>query len=140
MTLITDHPTKTEIATSVIAASARAMYSMPPDHGAEVVQLILNNPVLRDDWSAELAEMRNRINGLRIQLVEQIKASDIDGDYSFIQEEKGMFSFLGIDVPQVQKLVKEHSVYLVDSSRINVAGISNANIGHFVRSLRDVTS
>ena len=87
-----------------------------------------------------LAEMRNRINGLRIQLVEQIKASDIDGDYSFIQEEKGMFSFLGIDVPQVQKLVKEHSVYLVDSSRINVAGISNANIGHFVRSLRDVTS
>jgi aspartate aminotransferase len=116
------------------------MYSMPPDHGAEVVQLILNSPALRDDWSAELAEMRNRINGLRIQLVEQIKASDIDGDYSFIQEEKGMFSFLGIDVPQVQKLVKEHSVYLVDSSRINVAGISNANIGHFVKSLRDVTS
>ena len=106
MTLITDHPTKTEIATSVIAASARAMYSMPPNHGAEVVQLILNSPALRDDWSAELAEMRNRINGLRIQLVEQIKASDIDGDYSFIQEEKGMFSFLGIDVPQVQKLVK----------------------------------
>ena len=140
MTLITDHPTKTEIATSVIAASARAMYSMPPDHGAEVVQLILNSPALRDDWSAELAEMRNRINGLRIQLVEQIKASDIDGDYSFIQEEKGMFSFLGIDVPQVQKLVKEHSVYLVDSRRINVTGISNANIGHFVRSLRDVTS
>ena len=138
MTLITDHPGKTEIATSVIAASARAMYSMPPDHGAEVVQLILNTPELRNDWSAELTEMRNRINGLRIKLVEHINASDINEDYSFIQEEKGMFSFLGIDVPQVQTLVKKHSVYLVDSSRINVAGISNANIEHFVSSLNAV--
>lgn len=138
MTLITDHPGKTEIATSVIAASARAMYSMPPDHGAEVVQLILNTPALRDDWSTELAEMRNRINGLRIKLVERIHASDINEDYSFIQEEKGMFSFLGIGVSQVQALVKKHSVYLVDSSRINVAGISNGNIEHFVNSLSAV--
>jgi len=138
MTLICETDTQTATATTLIAASARAMYSMPPDHGAEVVQLILNNPALRSEWDAELTGMRDRINGLRAKLVEQTRKAGIDRDFGFIQNEKGMFSFLGVNVEQVQTLVRDYSIYLVDSSRINVAGINDANVEYLADSLAAV--
>lgn len=138
ITLICETAEMTAIGTTLIAAAARAMYSMPPDHGAAIVQLILNNPSLRHEWDKELTEMRNRINGLRSQLVRQIKAAGIERDFSFIEREKGMFSFLGVSVDQVQSLVKDYSIYLVNSSRINVAGINDNNIEYLVQSLAEV--
>ncbi|MSR12449.1 MAG: aspartate/tyrosine/aromatic aminotransferase, partial [Gammaproteobacteria bacterium] len=138
MTLICETAEATTIATTLIAASARAMYSMPPDHGAAVVQLIMNNPSLRQKWDKELTAMRNRINGLRSQLVRQVNAAGLDRDFSFIEREKGMFSFLGVSVAQVQSLVNDYSIYLVNSSRINVAGINDNNIEYLVQSLAAV--
>ncbi len=138
ITLICEKPETTAIGTTLIAAAARAMYSMPPDHGAAIVQLILNNPGLRHEWDKELTEMRNRINGLRSQLVRQIKAAGIDRDFSFIEREKGMFSFLGVSVDQVKSLINDYSIYLVNSSRINVAGINDNNIDYLVQSLAAV--
>ncbi len=138
MTLICETAEATTIATTLIAAAARAMYSMPPDHGAAVVQLIMNNPSLRQEWDKELTAMRNRINGLRSQLVRQVNAAGLDRDFSFIEREKGMFSFLGVSVDQVQSLVKDYSIYLVNSSRINVAGINDNNIEYLVQSLAAV--
>ena len=111
---------------------------MPPDHGAAVVKLILSNNALRTEWDAELTEMRNRINGLRAQFVKQIQSIGIDQDFSFIQREKGMFSFLGVDLNQVQSLVNDYSIYLVNSSRINVAGINDSNIEYLANSLATV--
>jgi len=138
ITLICEKPETTAIGTTLIAAAARAMYSMPPDHGAAIVQLILNNPSLRHEWDKELTEMRNRINGLRSQLVRQIKEAGIDRDFSFIEREKGMFSFLGVSVDQVKSLINDYSIYLVNSSRINVAGINDNNIDYLVQSLAAV--
>jgi aspartate aminotransferase len=138
MTLITQSDAETKTATTLIAAAARAMYSMPPDHGAEVVQLILNDPELRSEWDAELTAMRDRINGLRAKLVAQTRTAGIDRDFGFIENEKGMFSFLGVNVEQVQTLVKDYSIYLVDSSRINVAGINDANVEYMADSLAKV--
>ena len=138
MTLIADSDVTTAIATTQIAAAARAMYSMPPDHGAAVVQLILNDGALRSEWDAELTTMRNRINGLRAQLVKQFKAANMDEDFSFIEREKGMFSFLGLNVDQVQSLVNDYSIYLVNSSRINVAGVNDDNIDYLASSLAAV--
>ncbi len=138
MTLITQSDAETKTATTLIAAAARAMYSMPPDHGAEVVQLILNDPELRSEWDAELTAMRDRINGLRAKLVAQTRTAGIDRDFGFIENEKGMFSFLGVSVEQVQTLVKDYSIYLVDSSRINVAGINDANVEYMADSLAKV--
>jgi aspartate aminotransferase len=111
---------------------------MPPDHGAAIVQLILTNDVLRAEWDAELTEMRDRINGLRSQFVKQIQSIGIEQDFSFIEREKGMFSFLGVNVGQVQTLVNDYSIYLVNSSRINVAGINDANIEYLSNSLATV--
>ncbi len=135
MTLICDSDEATAVATTQIAAAARAMYSMPPDHGAAIVQLILNDSSLRQEWDAELTEMRNRINGLRAQFVKKIQSIGIPQDFSFIEREKGMFSFLGVNVDQVQSLVNDYSIYLVNSSRINVAGINDANIEYLATSL-----
>ena len=135
MTLICDSDAAATVATTQIAGAARAMYSMPPDHGAAIVQLILSNDVLRKEWDAELTEMRDRINGLRAQFVKQIQSIGIGQDFSFIEREKGMFSFLGVNVDQVQTLVNDYSIYLVNSSRINVAGINDSNIKYLANSL-----
>ena len=138
MTLICDSDAAATVATTQIAGAARAMYSMPPDHGAAIVQLILSNDVLRKEWDAELTEMRDRINGLRAQFVKQIQSIGIGQDFSFIEKEKGMFSFLGVNVDQVQTLVNDYSIYLVNSSRINVAGINDSNIKYLANSLATV--
>jgi aspartate aminotransferase len=138
MTLICDSDAAAAVAITQIAGAARAMYSMPPDHGAATVQLILSNDALRTEWDAELTEMRDRINGLRAQFVKQIQSIGIEQDFSFIEREKGMFSFLGVNVDQVQTLVNDYSIYLVNSSRINVAGINDSNIEYLSNSLAAV--
>lgn len=138
LTVICASPASMKAASSLIAGTARGIYSMPPDHGATVVEMILTDPAMRADWEQELTQMRQRINGLRTLLVDRLHAADVGRDFSFIQNEKGMFSFLGISVPQVQTLVKDYSIYLVDSSRINVAGINNANIDYLVTSIKKV--
>lgn len=138
LTLISENDNAAAIATTLIAAGARAMYSMPPDHGAAIVATIMTRPELSSEWDAELTAMRNRINGLRSQLVAQINAAGVDTDFSFIEREKGMFSFLGTNVEQVQKLVNDYSIYLVNSSRINVAGINDSNIEYLANSLAAV--
>jgi aspartate aminotransferase len=138
LSVICESDSAASIAATQIAAAARAMYSMPPDHGATIVELIMTNSTLRDEWDAELTEMRDRINGLRSQLVAQLKAAGVTQDFSFIEREKGMFSFLGISVDQIQRLVNNYSIYLVNSSRINVAGINDSNIDYLISSLADV--
>jgi aspartate aminotransferase len=138
MTLICDSDAAAAVAITQIAGAARAMYSMPPDHGAATVQLILSNDALRTEWDAELTEMRDRINGLRAQFVKQIQSVGIEQDFSFIEREKGMFSFLGVNVDQVRTLVNDYSIYLVNSSRINVAGINDSNIEYLSDSLATV--
>ena len=138
MTLICDSDAAAAVATTQIAGAARAMYSMPPDHGAAIVELILSNDALRTEWDVELTEMRDRINCLRAQFVKQIQSIGIEQDFSFIEKEKGMFSFLGVNVDQVQTLVNDYSIYLVNSSRINVAGINDSNIEYLSNSLAAV--
>jgi len=137
-TLICDSDAAATTATTQIAAAARAMYSMPPDHGAAVVAHILKDPALLAEWDSELAEMRDRINRLRSQFVKTIASVGVDSDFSFIEREKGMFSFLGVNVDQVQRLINDYSIYLVNSSRINVASINDDNIEYLAKSLKAV--
>ncbi len=107
---------------------ARGIYSMPPDHGAAIVSQILHDPALRAQWVEELAEMRTRLNGLRRLLVDKLAARKTPVDFSFIARERGMFSFLGITKEQVIRLREEFHIYMVESSRVNVAGINHGNV------------
>ena len=77
--------------------------------------------------------MRDRINGMRKLLVETLKAKGVPGDFSFITRQRGMFSFSGLKPEQVEALKKKYAIYIVGSGRINVAGITNDNVGRLVR-------
>lgn len=107
---------------------ARGIYSMPPDHGAAIVSHILHDPALRAQWVKELEEMRGRLNGLRRLFVDKLTARKTRMDFSFIAKERGMFSFLGITKEQVIRLREEFHIYMVESSRVNIAGINHANV------------
>lgn len=140
LTVISATAASTKAAGSQIASIARSIYSMPPDHGAAVVIEILGDSTLNADWETELTEVRNRINGLRTELVNALASTGIDRDFSFIQREKGMFSFLGLSVDQVHSLINSYSIYLVDSSRINIAGINHSNLDYLADSIKQVIS
>jgi len=128
----------TETTFSVLLSAIRNVYSMPPAHGAIVVREILADDSLRAQWLAELATMRERINHYRSLLTQRLQQAGIDRDFSFIERQRGMFSFLGISAEQVERLKTEHAIYMVGSSRMNIAGLSAANIDHFVASLKAV--
>jgi len=117
---------------------ARGIYSMPPDHGAAIAGMVLSDAALRAQWIQELAEMRTRLNGLRKLLVEKLAARKTPMDFSFIAKERGMFSFLGITKEQVIRLREEFHVYMVESSRINVAGINHGNVDRVADSIAAV--
>jgi aspartate aminotransferase len=109
---------------------ARSIYSMPPDHGAAIVACIFADPGLQRLWKQELDAMRNRLNGLRVLLVEKLAARETGIDFSFIANERGMFSFLGLSREQIVRLREEFHVYMVESSRVNVAGINSTNVDY----------
>lgn len=122
-----DEKTK-NIAQSQIQSVARGIYSMPPSYGGALVDIILNNQALYSQWVGEVDAMRNRMTDLRAMLVENLQAQGVEKDFSFINTQKGMFSFLCIPPEQVRQLRSEHAVYFVDSSRVNIAGINHNNV------------
>jgi len=126
--LVSDGAKAAVTARSQLLNVIRGIYSMPPSHGGAVVEMILGDPALRSEWLRELGTMRDRINGLRTLLVERFADRGDAGRFSFIERQRGMFSFLGIDPGQVKALREEHAIYMVDSSRINVAGASRDNV------------
>lgn len=126
------------IAQSVLLYVVRCLYSMPPAHGAAIVETILGSKELTQEWLDELKVMRDRINGNRAILVDKLKANGVKRDFSFIARQKGMFSFLGVAPEQVARLQKEFSIYMVGSSRISIAGISEDNVDYLAQSIAKV--
>ncbi len=116
----------------------RTMYSVPPDHGGAVVVRILNDAALCDEWLAELVAMRQRMVDMRGLLVAALADSAPDHDFSHIAATAGMFCYLGVTPAQVAKLKADHGVYLVDSSRINVCGITANNVDYLARAIAAV--
>jgi aspartate aminotransferase len=110
---------------------------MPPAHGGLLAGMVLSDPALTESWHRELLGMCARINGLRSDLVEKLQAAT-NRDFEFIRREKGMFSFLGLTQEQVKALREQHSVYMLGSSRINVAGVNAANIDYLAKAIASV--
>lgn len=117
--------------------AARRVYSMPPAHGALLAGRVLTDDHLGGIWRAELTTMCQRINGLRSSLRKALE-TQCGADYGFIEREKGMFSFLGLRAEQAVRLRQEYGVYMLDSSRINVAGINARNIDYVAESVSKV--
>ena len=115
----------TERAMAHVFQRAREMWSMPPDHGAAAVRIVLDTPELRDRWPGELAAMRDRINSVRRRIAKA------DPRLAYIGEQFGMFSMLPLSKEQVLKLRTDHAIYMADSGRFNVVGMGDDQIDRF---------
>ena len=116
----------------------RCNYSNPPTHGAQVVQRVLNDDTLRRQWESELGAMRVRIKAMRKALVAGLAAAGIDRDFSFIEQQRGMFSYSGLTADQVEALKADHGIYAVSSGRICVAALNQKNIEHVAKAIAQV--
>ena len=112
-----------DVVSSQMQNIIRGTISQTPDHGAEIVRVILEDKALREEWETELNMMRERMKRLRVKLAEAIKRKSNSKDFDFIAEHSGMFSLLGLPQDVVEKLKKDDAVYMINDSRINVAGI-----------------
>lgn len=127
-TLVAKNAEQAIISFSQVKSIARVIYSNPPAHGAAIVTQILNDAVLRAEWEQEVADMRDRIQEMRVLFVATLKQCGVDADFSFIERQNGMFSFSGLNKDQVNRLKNEFAIYIVGSGRISVAGMTKSNM------------
>ncbi|MBN9254611.1 MULTISPECIES: amino acid aminotransferase [unclassified Mesorhizobium] len=127
-----------DVAMSQMLSAARAIYSMPPDHGAAAVRIVLEDAALRADWEAELEEMRLRMLRLRVAFADALRRQTNSDRFDFVASHRGMFSRLGLTEAQVERLRVEHGVYMVGDSRINVAGLPEDGMDRLAKAIVSV--
>lgn len=138
VTFVSKDAARRAVVQSQVNRVIRSNYSNPPAHGAALVTTVLADTDLTKQWLGELSEMRNRINGMRTLLVEKLAEKGAAADYSFIQRQRGMFSFSGLSKEQVDTLREKHAIYMVGSGRINVAGITPSNVDRLATAIVSV--
>ncbi len=117
------------IALDHVLQISREMWSMPPDHGAAAVRIVLEDEALTADWKSELADMRARIARVRARI------AGADPRLAYIANQYGMFSMLPLDRAQVQALRDDHAIYMADSGRFNVLGMADQALDRFIAAI-----
>lgn len=143
MTVVTATPEAARAASSQVARCARACWSNPPAHGGAVVAVILGAPELHARWREELADMRQRIAEMRRAFANALDAAGIalkPSGNDFVVRQRGLFSFTGLDGEAVATLRRDHAVFMAGSGRINVAGITKANLPRLIDAIGTVTA
>lgn len=138
LTIVTRSAAIADTVRGYVKKAIRANFSTPPAHGAKIVHTVLTQPDLRGTWEKELAGMRQRIHAMRHLLAETLHEKGAPRDFSFIIEQRGMFSYTGLTPEQVDALRERYSIYMVRSGRINVAGITDANVDYIAGAIVDV--
>lgn len=138
LSLITANADEAARVLSQVKRVIRTNYSNPPTHGGGIVSDVLNSPELRALWEQELGEMRDRIRQMRAAFTEKLKALGTKQDFSFVTKQRGMFSFSGLSVQQVDRLREEHAIYAISTGRICVAALNSNNIDRVVRAVASV--
>ena len=124
--------------TAALCSQARANYSMPPVHGAFIVEYICSSSELRQMWEDELERVQQRINNLRSAFANSLEQHVGDDRFAFVRQDRGMFSLLGLNPEQVRQLREQHGVYLVNSSRVNIAGLSEQRVDQVAAAISSV--
>jgi len=137
LTIVSPSSEETSVAMSHLKATVRVIYSNPPAHGGLIVATVLSNSALYGKWTEELSTMKNRIVEMRTKLVDGLSSRGIDADFSYIKEQRGMFSFSGLNDDVVTWLREEKSIYVVGGGRINLAGLTSANIDYVCDSIAE---
>lgn len=130
LSILSQSSAQADAAVSQALALSRGNYSMPPSHGAALVSTVLASPELDKLWRVELNQMRERMLELRALLVSQLADKGVSEGFEHINTQRGMFSYLGLELDKITRLREEYGVYMTDNSRINVAGISHRNIDY----------
>ncbi|MFM2344019.1 MAG: hypothetical protein RLZZ210_628 [Pseudomonadota bacterium] len=135
LTIIADNADEKAKVISQVKRVIRTNYSNPATHGASLVSAVLNTPELFTMWEQELAEMRVRIKQMRNAFVETLSSR---ADFSFVNKQRGMFSYSGLSAAQVERLKQEFAIYAVSSGRICVAALNSKNIEYVTESIKQV--
>ena len=106
----------------------RQNFSFPPDHGARLVTMILEDQTLRGLWSTELEQTRINMLNLRQQLADELRQRTNSDRFDFLATHRGMFSRLGVSVDTVEILRSDFGIYMVGDSRINIAGLNSHTV------------
>lgn len=123
------------LAADTLTALNRLAYSFPPDHGARLVTMVLSEPDLRAEWEAELTAMRAGMQDLRRALAAELQRLSGSDRFAFLAQHRGMFSRLGATPEQVEALRRDHAIYMVGDSRMNIAGLSPATMPALARAI-----
>ncbi len=137
LTIVSSNAEESTVAMSHLRATVRVCYSNPPAHGGLVVATILNDSGLRRQWLDELNGMRERIVAMRSALVDGLALRGVTRDFSYIREQRGMFSFIGISEETVTWLREKKGIYVVAGGRINLAGLSTRTIDYVCDSIAE---
>ena len=138
LSIMTRDKDETTRVISQVKRVIRTNYSSPPTHGASVVSSVLASPELRVLWDKDLAEMRDRIKAMRVGFVEGLKARGVDRDFSFVAEQRGMFSYSGLNSAQVDRLRNEFGIYAIGTGRICLAALNKSNLPYVLDAIKVV--
>ena len=130
LTIVSPNAQESSIAMSHVKKIIRVNYSNPPAHGGLAARTVLTDNDLYKEWINEVAVMRDRIKDMRVAFVEGLKKRGVTQDFSYIVDQRGMFSFSGLNDNIVNWLQKDKSIYIVKGGRINVAGLTTNNIDY----------
>src|SRR3954471_7784080 len=136
--LVAASPDEAARVLSQLKRIVRTNYSNPPGHGSQLVAAVLASPELRAQWEEERGAMRDRIKRMRLGLVSSVKDRVPGSDFSFILQQRGMFSYSGLTKEQVQRLRKEFSIYAIETGRICVAALNSGNVGYVADAIAKV--
>ena len=137
ITVVSPTGQEASVAKSHLDLTVRVCYSNPPAHGGLIVRTVLSDSDLEKRWRRELEQMCRRIISMRSALVEGLASRGVDRDFSYIKQQRGMFSFSGLSDQTVDWLQAQKSVYVVGGGRINVAGLTTANIDYVCDSIAE---
>ena len=137
LTIVSPTAEESVVALSHLKATVRVIYSNPPAHGGLAAAQVLNNESLYNQWIKELDVMRLRIVEMRNALVDGLAKRGVDTDFSYIKEQRGMFSFSGLTDDIVTWLREQKGIYVVGGGRINLAGLTTKNIDYVCDSIAE---
>lgn len=140
LSIVTDSRDQAVRVLSQVKRVIRTNYSNPPTHGAAIIAAVLESPALRQIWEDELSTMRKRIHAMREGLAKLLVEKAPQKDFSFINTQRGMFSYTGLSVEQVERLKTEFGIYAVSTGRICMAAINSGNIEYVADCIATVTA
>lgn len=140
LTVVLNNPVDIPKVKSQITLLVRGMYSNPPSHGARIVNYVLNNPDLYQEWRDNIKTMSSRIIEMRKRLREELEKIKTPGDWKHITSQIGMFSYTGLNEVQSENMIKKHHVYMLRSGRISMCGVTPSNVEYVAKAICETVS